>query len=81
MNIEILKYAQVEIKIIYLIIINTVTRIVSLQTVFVLVIGFTEHLEIVTTSNSSAITNSPAQHFTTGTKSSQSTVPSPVVAW
>jgi hypothetical protein len=46
------------------------------------VIGFTEHLQNVTTSNYSAITNSHTLQFTRArTKSSQSAVSSPVVAW
>jgi hypothetical protein len=49
---------------------------------FGLVIGFTEHLQIITTSNYSAIANSHILQFTTArTKSSQSDVHSPVVAW
>jgi hypothetical protein len=48
---------------------------------FGLVIGFIEHLHIVTTSNYSASAYSHTLQFTTArTKSSQSTVPSPVVA-
>jgi hypothetical protein len=44
--------------------------------------GFIGHLPIVTTSNYSAIANSHTQHFTTAcTKSSQSAVCSPIVAW
>jgi hypothetical protein len=49
---------------------------------FGLVIGFTDHLQIVTTSNYSTITNSHTLQFTTAhTKSSQSAVSSPVGAW
>jgi hypothetical protein len=49
---------------------------------FGLVLGFTEHLQILTTSNYSAIANSHNQKFTTArTKSSHSSVCSPVVAW
>jgi hypothetical protein len=48
---------------------------------FGLIIGFTEHLQIVTTSNYSAIANSHTLQLTSAcTKSSQSTVSSPVVA-
>jgi hypothetical protein len=48
---------------------------------FGLLIGFTERLQIVTTSNYSAIVNSHALQFTTArAKSSQSTVSSPVDA-
>jgi hypothetical protein len=47
---------------------------------FGLVIGFTEHLQIITTSNYSAITSSHSQEFTTEcTKTSQSAVSSPVI--
>jgi hypothetical protein len=47
-----------------------------------LVIGFIEHLQIVTTSNYSAVANSHTPQFTTAcTKSSQSALYSPVVAW
>jgi hypothetical protein len=53
-----------------------------LYTGFGLVIGFTEQLQIVTTSNYSAIANSHTLKFTTArTKSSQSAVSLPVVAW
>jgi hypothetical protein len=49
---------------------------------FGLVIGFIDHLKIVTASNYNAVANSPIQHFTTErTKSSQSALSSPVVAW
>jgi hypothetical protein len=49
---------------------------------FGLVIGIIEHLQIVTTSNYSAIANLHNQLFTTArTKSSQSAVSSPVVSW
>jgi hypothetical protein len=55
---------------------------VWLQTGLGLVIGFIEHLQIVTTHNYSAITNSHNLQFTTArTKSSQYAVASPVVAW
>jgi hypothetical protein len=47
-----------------------------------LVIGFIEHLQIVTTSNYTAIDNSHSLQLTTaGAKPSKSTVSSPVVAW
>jgi hypothetical protein len=47
---------------------------------FGLVIGFIDHIQIVTTSNYNTITNSHNQQFTTAhTKSSQSAVSSPVV--
>jgi hypothetical protein len=47
-----------------------------------IVIGFIDHSQIVTTSNYSAIAKSHTQRFTTArTKSSQSAVSSPVVAW
>jgi hypothetical protein len=47
-----------------------------------LVIGFIEHLQIINTSNFSAIANSHIQQFTTTrTKFSQSTVFSVVVVW
>jgi hypothetical protein len=53
-----------------------------LCTEFGLVIGFTEHLQIATTSNYSAIANSHTLHFATErTKSSQFAVSSPVVVW
>jgi hypothetical protein len=46
------------------------------------VIVFIEHLEIVTTSNYSAIVNSQAHQLTTVcTKNSESVVSSPVVVW
>jgi hypothetical protein len=49
---------------------------------FGLVIVFIEHLQIVTTSSYSAIANSHTLQFTPArTKSSQSAVSSPVVAW
>jgi hypothetical protein len=49
---------------------------------FRLVIGFIDHLQIVTTSNYSAIANSRTlQSTTTRTKSSQSAMSTPVVAW
>jgi hypothetical protein len=61
----------------------TVMILESLLTGFGLVTGFTEHLQIVTTSNYSTIANSHTHlKFTTArTKSSQSAAPSPVVAW
>jgi hypothetical protein len=47
-----------------------------------LVTGFVEHLEIVATSNYSAIANSHTMQFiTVRIKPSQSAVTSPVVAW
>jgi hypothetical protein len=47
-----------------------------------LVIEFIAHLQIVTTSNSSAIANPHTLQYTTArTKSSQSAVSSPVVTW
>jgi hypothetical protein len=47
-----------------------------------IVIGFIEHLQIVTTSNYSAVTNSHTLQFTTvHTESSQPAISSPVVAW
>jgi hypothetical protein len=53
---------------------------VRLQTWFGLVIGFNEHLQIVTTSNYSAIPNSHTQQVNTvHAKSSQSAVSSPVI--
>jgi hypothetical protein len=49
---------------------------------FGLVIRFVAYLQNVTTSNYSVIINSYTLQYTTaGTKSSQSTVSSPVVAW
>jgi hypothetical protein len=49
---------------------------------FILVIGFIEHLQIVTTSTYSSIANSHTLKFTiVHIKSSQSVVFSPVVAW
>jgi hypothetical protein len=49
---------------------------------FGLVTGFIKHFQIMTTSNYNAITNLHSQKFTTArTKSSQSAVSSPVVAW
>jgi hypothetical protein len=49
---------------------------------FGLVIGFIEHLLIITTSNYSPVANSHTLQFTTGcTKSFHSAVSSPVVAW
>jgi hypothetical protein len=47
-----------------------------------LVIGFIEHLQIVTTRNYSAVTNSHIQQLTIArTESPQSAVSSPVVMW
>jgi hypothetical protein len=52
------------------------------ETGFGLVIAFIEHLQVVTTSNYSAIDNTHNQQSTTATsKSSQSAVSSPVVVW
>jgi hypothetical protein len=49
---------------------------------FGLVIGFTAHLQIVTTTKYKVITNSHTLQFTTAcTKSSQSAVSSLVVTW
>jgi hypothetical protein len=49
---------------------------------FGLVIEFIEHLQIVTTSNYSAVANSHTLQFTTArTNCPQSAVSSPVVAW
>jgi hypothetical protein len=49
---------------------------------FALVIEFIEHLQIITTNNYSAISNSHTQQFITAcTKSSQSSVSSPVIVW
>jgi hypothetical protein len=54
----------------------------SLQTDFGLVIGFTDHVQIVPTSNYSAIANSYILHLTTArTKSSQSALRLPVLGW
>jgi hypothetical protein len=49
---------------------------------FGLVIGFIEHIQIVTISNYSAIASSHIQLVTAGcTKSSHSALSSPVVSW
>jgi hypothetical protein len=49
---------------------------------FELVIGFIEHLQIVMTSNYSAVANSRTKQFTAArTKPSQSAVSSPFVVW
>jgi hypothetical protein len=49
---------------------------------FGLVIGFTELLQLVTTSNYNAVTNSHTRFLTTvRAESSQCAVSSPVVAW
>jgi hypothetical protein len=61
---------------------DTLSRVRWLWTGFRLVVGFIEHLEIVTTSNYSAIANSHTLQFTTArTKPSQSVLSLPVVAW
>jgi hypothetical protein len=53
-----------------------------LDTSFGLVIGFIEHLKIVTTIHYGAIANSHNLQFTTArTKTSHSAVSSPIVAW
>jgi hypothetical protein len=50
--------------------------------VFKLVFGFIEHLQNVTMNNYNANANSHTLHFITAhTKSSQSALSSPVVAW
>jgi hypothetical protein len=49
---------------------------------FGLIIGFIQHLQIIITSNCTAITNLDTLQFTTArTKSSQSAVSLPVAAW
>jgi hypothetical protein len=62
-------------------IINIVTCMTDCRR-FGLVIRCIEHLQIVTTSNYSAIANSRTLQFTiAGTMSSESAISSPVVAW
>jgi hypothetical protein len=49
---------------------------------FGFLIGFIKHLQFITTSNYSTVTNSHNLKFTTAhTKSSQSAVSSPAVVW
>jgi hypothetical protein len=62
--------------------IHTITCVKLLLTAFGLVIVFIELLQTVTTSDDSVIASSFTLHFTKArTKSSQSAVPSTVVAW
>jgi hypothetical protein len=64
------------------IILHIITCISNYRRGFGLVIGFNEHLQIVNASNNSAIPRSHTLQFTTAhTKSSQSAVSSPTVAW
>jgi hypothetical protein len=61
---------------------HSITCMSDCRREFGLVIGFIEHLQIVTISNYGAIANTHTLQFTTTRiKSFQSTVSSPVVAW
>jgi hypothetical protein len=62
--------------------INSVLFLSDHRRGFYLVIGFIEHLQIVTASTYSAIANSHIQQLNTArTKPSQSALSSPVVVW